>query len=119
MRPTRVVLLIVVAVILTAGGLTACGEKAQPQGKTTEVVVPAGTDARLQAGEKVTVMPSRIEMQVGDTLLIRNQDTVDQRVGPYFVKAGKEIRLTYGKVGTYEGYCPLSEGERYEIVVTK
>jgi hypothetical protein len=41
------------------------------------------------------------------------------RVGPYFVEAGGEIRLIYGKAGTYEGYCPLSEGQRYEIVVTK
>lgn len=119
MRPPRLLLLIVVAVVLTAGGLTACGEGSQSQGETTEVVVPAGTDARMKAGETVTIMPSRIELQVGDTLLIRNEDTADQKVGPYFVEAGGEIRLIYGKAGTYEGYCPLSEGQRYEIVVTK
>jgi hypothetical protein len=119
MRPARLVVLIVVGAILTAGSLTACGEGSESRGKTTELVVPAGTNDRLQAGEEVTIMPSRLELRVGDTLLIRNEDTTDQTVGPYFVKAGGEIRLTYGKAGAYEGYCPLSQGHRYEIVVTK
>ena len=38
--------------------------------------------------------------------------------GYYLVEAESEMVLTYGAPGVYEGYCPLSEGERYEIVVT-
>jgi hypothetical protein len=94
---------------------TACASDHQPQ--TVEIVVPAGTQQRLEAGESVDVMPALLEMRVGDTLLIRNEDSVDQAVGPYFVAARDELRFTYGSPGRYEGYCPLSQGERYEIVV--
>ena len=100
---------------LAAASLLACGDDPPPQ--TVEIVVPAGTQERLFAGEEVVVMPARLELRVGDTLLIRNEDSVTQSVGPYLVQAGGEVRLTYGEPGTYEGYCPLSEGQRYEIVV--
>ncbi len=81
--------------------------------------MPAGTQDRLDAGEDVVVMPERLELTVGDVLLIRNEDDVEQSVGPYTVAAGEESRFEFGVPGTYEGYCPLSEGDRYEIVVTE
>jgi hypothetical protein len=102
---------------LTVALATACsggGSDAQ----VVEIVVPAGTQARLDAGEQVVVMPTRLELHVGDTLVIRNDDDVAQSVGPYRVAANAEMRLTYGATGVYEGYCPLSEDQRYEIVVT-
>ena len=113
-RGPRLVLVVLVA-LLAAGSLHGCGDGDPAQ--TVEVVVPAGTQDRLDAGEAVAVMPARIDLQVGDTLRIRNEDDADQTVGPYFVAAGAEIALTYSVPGRYEGYCSLSEGERYEIVV--
>lgn len=85
--------------------------------RTIEIVVPAGTQERLVAGEPIDIMPTRLELKVGDTLLIRNEDSVSQSVGPYHVAAGTDYRLTYGAPGRFEGYCPLSAGKRYEIVV--
>lgn len=87
-------------------------------GKTLEIVVPAGTKARQDSGEKVVVMDDHIELNVGDQLEIRNEDVAPQTVGPYSVKPGEVTRVTYGFPGSYEGYCELSEGKRYEIVVT-
>lgn len=115
--PGRALVAVLVLATLFAGGsVTACGDGRKVQ--TIELVVPAGTSQRLVEGQVVTVMPARLELRVGDTLLIRNEDSSDQSVGPYFVKAGGEIRLTYGKAGQFEGYCPLTEGKRYAIVVT-
>jgi plastocyanin len=116
-RSRRAPRLLLVALAVLAAALAGCGGGSSPE--TVEVVVPAGTQERLDAGESVVVMPSVIELQVGDTLRIRNDDDVDQTVGPYFVTAGEEIALTYSVPGRYEGYCPVSEGERYEIVVTE
>lgn len=101
--------------LVAAGAIAGCREDRQAQ--TVEVVVPAGTQDRLDAGETVDVMPARIELRVGDTLLMRNEDDVDQTVGPYFVTAGGELSLTYSVAGRYEGYCPLSGTDGYEIVV--
>jgi hypothetical protein len=113
----RTVGLVVLPVLLVVGllGLAACGGDGSD---TVEVVVPAGTQDRLDAGEDVVVMPERLELDVGDVLLIRNEDDVEQSVGPYTVAAGQEARFEFGVAGTYEGYCPLSEGDRYEIVVS-
>ncbi len=108
------VLAVTIACIVTAG---ACSGTREPQ--TISIVIPAGTQDRLDAGEKVEIMPSRLEFHVGDTLHIRNDDDVTQSIGPYLVKAGQDFRLLYGSPGVFEGYCPLSEGERYEIVVKK
>ena len=103
--------LVAVALLATAG----CA--GDPPPRTVEIVVPAGTQERLSAGETVEIMPARLDLRVGDTLLIRNEDSVTQSVGPYLVAAESEYRLTYGSPGRFEGYCPLSEGQRYEIVV--
>jgi hypothetical protein len=63
-------------------------------------------------------MPSELQLRVGDVLRIRNEDRVDQPVGPYLVAAGEQFELRYGKPGRYEGYCPLSEDGRYRIIIT-
>ena len=79
--------------------------------------MPAGTKERLDAGEKVAVMPDRIELRVGDTLVLRNEDSVRQLVGPY----SSTPRTSASSVGVRperSGAIALSENYRYEIVVT-
>jgi plastocyanin len=115
--PRRLVALFAaLAAFAVVGGLASCGQGRSAE--TVEILVPAGTQQRLEAGEDVVVMPARLELRVGDTLRIRNEDEVAQSVGPYRVGAGQEISFTYGAPGVYEGYCPLSADDRYEIVVT-
>lgn len=97
--------------------LLGCAPARTPQ--VLEFVVPPGTQARLTLGETVTIMPAEISLRVGDTLRIRNDDTSDQSVGPYFVAAGETVEITYGQPGRYEGYCPLSEGSTYVIEITR
>jgi len=105
-----------VAGVLAVLTLSACG--GDSTARTIEIVVPAGTQELLDAGEKVAVMPDRIELRVGDTLVLRNEDSVRQLVGPYLVDAEDERQFSWGSPGTFWGYCALSENYRYEIVVT-
>ncbi len=113
----------VVALAMAAVAVTSasCGSdgagKAAP--KVVELVVPAGTQDRLDRGEVVEVMPAKLEFRVGDTLRIRNDDDTDQYVGPYLVLAGRQFELRYGKPGRFTGLCDLSGGASYEIVITK
>ena len=87
--------------------------------KTIELVVPKGARKRLDAGEAVVVMPNKLEFRVGDRIVIRNEDIVNHSVGPYHVRPGEEFTFTFGSPGRYAGYCPVSDGKRYEIVVKK
>ena len=108
---------IAVLIVLNRGG---DGDGDSSTGSDTlEIVVPAGTKARQNAGEKVVVMDDHIELSVGDRLVISNEDVAAQTVGPYSVKPGEVTTVKYGFPGVYEGYCELSEGKRYQIVVTE
>lgn len=107
----------VVAAAVVGSLLVGCSSES-PEAQTVEVVVPPGTADRLRAGEDVVIMPLRIELSVGDYLVIRNEDDEPHLVGPYEVRADSVNQFTFGAAGNYEGYCPLSEGDRYEIVVT-
>lgn len=119
-RGPWIFLAVVVPIVLIIGGVMvwiAVNGDQPREPVTIEIVVPAGTQDRMDAGEKVVVMPTRLEFRVGDMIHIVNEDDVRQSVGPYVLDAGKDMILQYGAPGVYEGYCPLSEGERYEIVV--
>ncbi|MGV3758372.1 MAG: hypothetical protein ACO1PW_02360 [Actinomycetota bacterium] len=109
--------LAVIGAVLLLSSLFACGETERATPDLVEIVVPEGSAARLRAGEEVVVMPERLELRVGQTLLIRNDDVEEASVGPYAVGAGKTLSIRYGQAGTFEGFCPLSENDRYEIVI--
>ena len=87
--------------------------------KVVEIVVPAGTQAKLDRGEIVDVMPAKLEFRVGDTLRVRNDDSFVQYAGPYRVQAGEQFELQFGSPGRYGGLCDLSGGSTYEIVITE
>jgi hypothetical protein len=106
LRALVAVLAAVVAVTAVAG----CGGDGSDEGRVVEIVVPRGTQERLDRGEDVVVMPAE---------LIRNEDVADHPVGPYRVSAGQAFEMRYGAPGHYEGMCPLTEGKTYEIVITE
>ncbi|HBX76788.1 MAG TPA: hypothetical protein DEG43_04020 [Acidimicrobiaceae bacterium] len=83
-----------------------------------EIVIPDGTQQRIDAGQTVELMPALLEFRVGDTLVIRNEDTASQYVGPYFVKPQSTVTWKFSKPATYEGACELNGEGGYKIVVT-
>jgi hypothetical protein len=106
-------LLVAAAMGLAVAG-TGCGDE-DPQ--VVELVVPSGTADRLAEGEEVVVLPAELHLNVGDVLRIRNEDDIDQEVGPWMVEAGGQFELRFGAAGSYQGVCPLAEGEEYLIEV--
>ena len=113
--------LVALAVALLTVAATSCGgasgDGSSP--RVYDIVVPLGTQDRILRGETVSIMPTRLEFKVGDTLRIRNDDEVAQTVGPYRVQAGTQFELKYNTPGQYGGVCTLSSDSRYEIVITE
>ena len=108
--------------ILTLGMAAASCDRdggASATGRVTEIIIPAGTQDKLDRGEPVNVMPAELYFKIGDVLRIRNDDSVDQVAGPFRVEAGKRFELTFGATGEYGGYCSLSGGGGYKIVITE
>lgn len=85
---------------------------------TIEVVVPAGTAARMDAGELVELLPAVLRVDVGDELFITNNDDEVHLVGPYAVAPGQVLRQQFTTPGRIEGVCTLHPDGEIAIVVS-
>ena len=79
---------------------------------TQTFTIPAGTGARIAAGEPVRVMPKEIKVHVGDHVVIDNQDDRSYVVGPLAVRPNERLDHRFDAAGVYVGACSLQpEGE--------
>ena len=82
------------------------------------VEVAAGTGDRIDSGEEIELIPARVELDVGDTLVIVNDDDQVHQVGPYVVGPEQTLRQTFASPGTVEGLCSLHPSGQVEIVIS-
>ena len=83
--------------------------------------IPKGTWARRMAGDKVEVLPSRIDLTLGlnDHLLLRNLDDVPQQFGPIVLMPGQSFRLPFEVASTYSFDCTAPASGQMSIVVAE
>jgi hypothetical protein len=83
--------------------------------------IPKGTYARRMAGDKVEILPDRIDLTLGlnDQLLLRNLDDVPQQFGPVLVMPGQSFRLPFEKASTYGFDCTAHASGQMTIVVAE
>ncbi len=118
MRRRRTALLAVLAVLCVAAiGVAAFAFASRSDGREVVYLVPAGTAARIAAGESVNVLPSTILLRVGDTLVIRNQDTAAVQLGPFRIDAGQTLSHRYRTAGVYDLECTVHKDGKLTIVV--
>lgn len=77
-----------------------------------EYVIPYGTSVRIDQGQTVDLMPRELNVKVGQSIRIRNQDGRDYMVGPFFVTAGQSLAMRFTHPGQLSGVCTMNpEGE--------
>ena len=83
--------------------------------------IPKGTWARRMAGDKVEILPNRIDLTLGlnDHLLLRNLDDVPQQFGPVLVMPGQSFRLPFEVASTYSFDCTAHASGQMSIVVAE
>jgi hypothetical protein len=81
--------------------------------------IPKGTWARRMAGNKVEILPDRIDLTLGlnDTLLLRNDDEVPQQFGPVVIMPGQSFRLPFEVASTYSFACSAHASGQMSVVV--
>ena len=81
--------------------------------------IPKGTWARRMAGDKVEILPDRIDLTLAlnDTLLLRNQDEVPQQFGPVLIMPGQNFRLPFEVASTYSFACTAHASGQMSVVV--
>jgi len=83
--------------------------------------IPKGTWARRMAGDKVEILPDRIDLTLGlnDTLLLRNLDEVPQQFGPVLIMPGQSFRLPFEAASTYSFACSAHASGQMSVVVSE
>jgi len=67
-------------------------ETARPP-KDVFLTIPAGTAAQVARGEQPPSIPQDMIFVVGDTLVMKNEDNVDHKLGQLWIPANSTARL--------------------------
>ena len=112
--------------LLFGGVIAACGEDAsQPateavsesDSATFEYVIPVGAGEALDAGTPLEILPAELQVDVGDTIRIENQDDRGHTVGPFFVGANETLTQRFSTPGEFEGVCTVHPSGQLVLVV--
>jgi len=79
------------------------GETRPPQ--VIEIVIPAGTAQLVSQGNANPSLPASMTFVVGDTVLVKNQDSVVHRLGPLFIPSGAAATLKLDSAQDYSVVC--------------
>lgn len=80
-------------------------------------VIPAGTGARIDAGEKVAILPAHLSATVGQTIRIENDDDRWHVVGPFSIAPHQTLSQRFSSPGTIVGMCSVHPSGEVRIDV--
>ena len=106
---------LVLGAVLSELGFHFQGNTTSRPPQTVELVIPPGTADRVSQGE--SVVPQDMVIVVGDTLEVRNQDSVSHTLGPLFIPAGSSARLTLNQVGNIAYTCSFQPTKYFGLDV--
>jgi plastocyanin len=81
-------------------------------------VIPPGTAQRLDAGDKVNILPAKLSYRVGQVIQVVNQDSRGETVGPFVVGPLATVTEKFATPGRYAGVCTVHPGGKITITVT-
>jgi hypothetical protein len=73
-----------------------------------ELVIPAGTADQIASGQAVPSIPTDMVFVVGDTLVVKNEDTASHQLGPIWVPAGTSASLNLDTANQYSYECSFA-----------
>jgi hypothetical protein len=111
------VLGIAVAVGVNEGSFLFLKSAAGRAPRDIELVIPAGTADRLAQGEGSPMIPEGMVFVIGDTLIVKNEDTVDHRLGPLFIPAGTSARMNLSEASNFTYECSFQPTQYFGLDV--
>jgi hypothetical protein len=76
--------------------------------KVIQLVIPAGTAEKVAAGDPVPAIPAEMVFVVGDTLTIKNEDSVIHQLGPMLIPAGTSASMQLGDANKVAYQCSFA-----------
>ena len=91
-------------------------ETARPPQKVL-LTIPDGTAERVARGEKSPSLPENMIFVVGDTLVVKNEDSVDHKLGPLWIPANSSAELPLGQEENLAYECTFQPGNYFGLDV--
>lgn len=82
-----------------------------------ELVIPAGTAARVAAGEPAPGIPDEMTFVLGDVLVVRNEDSETHNLGPLLVPAGASASLPLNEEDNFSMTCSFNTSSYMGLTV--
>jgi hypothetical protein len=112
------VLLVACGSATTSSGLAGYGGLPPGEKATYTYVVPYGTAVQIERGYRVDIMPTSLDVKVGESIRVINKDNTTFAVGPFTVAAGHEVSMRFTNPGVLSGVCAVNAAGRFEIRVS-
>ena len=81
------------------------------------LTIPAGTAAEVARGEKPPSIPENMTFVVGDKFVVRNEDTVDHKLGPLWIPANSSAQLSLDQEENLAYECSFQPGNYFGLDV--
>lgn len=86
---------------------------------TYEFVIPMGAGEALDAGTPLEILPGELNVVVGETIRIVNEDDRGHNVGPWFVGPNETLTQRFSSPGEFEGVCTVHPSGQLVLSVTE
>jgi hypothetical protein len=106
---------VVAAAVISEVSFRLQGDNTSRDPQTIQLVIPAGTAAKVAAGQ--SVLPAGQVFVVGDTLLVKNEDSVTQTMGPLLIPPGSSASIKLDQAGRLNYTCSFQPTKYYGIDV--
>jgi hypothetical protein len=91
-------------------------ETARPP-QVIELVIPKGTAEQVARGEQPPSIPNNQLFVVGDTLVIKNEDVVDHKLGQLWIPANATAQLSLNQEANLAYECSFQPGNYFGLDV--
>ncbi|HET9911992.1 MAG TPA: hypothetical protein VFQ13_08900 [Anaerolineales bacterium] len=81
------------------------------------LTIPAGTAEQVARGEQPPSIPENMNFVVGDRLVVRNEDSVDHKLGPLWIPANSSAQLSLDQEESFAYECSFQPGQYFGLDV--
>jgi hypothetical protein len=81
------------------------------------LTIPAGTADQVARGEQPPSIPQNMTFVVGDRLVVKNNDSVDHKLGPLWIPASSSAQLSLDKEESFAYECSFQPGNYFGLDV--
>ena len=81
------------------------------------LTIPAGTSDQIARGEQSPSIPENMTFVVGDTLVVKNEDSVDHKLGPLWIPANSSAQLSLDQEENLAYECSFQPGKYFGLDV--